>query len=636
MNKNIIEKFFPYPSFRRGQREIAEAVFDVIENGGHVIIEGPSGLGKTAAVLAGAMPHVVDSEIRVLFLARTHRELDRVIDELRLINNLTQVSGASIRGKLEMCINKVIIEGSPDHKTHAEICSMAIKEGKCEFYNNLYKKDKLVNNFMKEAKQIPVKANEVYEICLKYKICPYEVMRSLLSTSQVIAASYMYLINPYIYKNFQKDLGGILEDFLVVIDEAHNLPDFSISALSDSITLRSVKSAMKEAEKYHLNEVKKFAKTLYDFMYDLGAGLEEEGIIKADTIGLIEDIESEFGMTFVAIADVCRYYGKRIKQELLMMNKTPKSYIYKLGEFSTKLYETLGLESFIHVLSKTNGKLQFEIISLDPREVTEPIFRNARATVSMSGTLKPFEAYVDLVGIKDTTTFIDAPSPFKSTNILTLVIRGVTTKYESRNKRAFMEINRLVCEVVENTPGNTGVFVASYDVLEGMINAGIESMLTKPVFIERKDMTSKENDKMISQFKSMCENGGAVLLSVQGGRNAEGEDYPGRQMSSVVIVGIPFARPNVRVNAQIKYYDKVFPGKGRFYGYILPAVRKSSQAAGRPFRSLEDKGIIVLADRRFLWKTIRDSLPKWIKVNFRILDGKPGQIARIVKNFYAS
>lgn len=84
-------------------------------------------------------------------------------------------------------------------------------------------------------------------------------------------------------------------------------------------------------------------------------------------------------------------------------------------------------------------------------------------------------------------------------------------------------------------------------------------------------------------------------------------------MNGVVLVGIPYARPTPRVQAQIRYFEKKFPGKGRYYGYYLPAHRKLVQAAGRVHRSAEEKGSIVILDYRVLWRSIRKDLPDWMK-----------------------
>ena len=90
---------------------------------------------------------------------------------------------------------------------------------------------------------------------------------------------------------------------------------------------------------------------------------------------------------------------------------------------------------------------------------------------------------------------------------------------------------------------------------------------------------------MVQDFKACGGKGGAVFLGVQGGRTSEGVDFPGNQMNSVIVVGVPYAEPTPRVKAQIDYYDKRFPGFGREYGYILPAMKKASQAAGQTHKN---------------------------------------------------
>jgi len=43
----------------------------------------------------------------------------------------------------------------------------------------------------------------------------------------------------------------------------------------------------------------------------------------------------------------------------------------------------------------------------------------------------------------------------------------------------------------------------------------------------------------------------------------------------------------------------VLPGFSREYGYISPAMKKASQAAGRPIKTLDDKAAMIFLDYRF-------------------------------------
>jgi DNA excision repair protein ERCC-2 len=188
--------------------------------------------------------------------------------------------------------------------------------------------------------------------------------------------------------------------------------------------------------------------------------------------------------------------------------------------------------------------------------------------------------------------------------------------------------------VAENTPTNTGVFAASFEVLNQILSEGLEDALGKPLFHEKREMTSEQNEKMVSNFKACGGKGGAVYLGVQGGRTSEGVDFPGNQMDSVVVVGVPYAEPTPRVKSQIEYYDKCFPGFGREYGYVLPAMKKASQAAGRTIRTLEDRGAIVFLDYRFATSYCRGFIPSWINNGMKVLPNEKGVLAQEISDFF--
>jgi DNA excision repair protein ERCC-2 len=99
-------------------------------------------------------------------------------------------------------------------------------------------------------------------------------------------------------------------------------------------------------------------------------------------------------------------------------------------------------------------------------------------------------------------------------------------------------------------------------------------------------------------------------------------------------VGVPYAEPTPRVKAQIDYYEKCFPGLGREYGYVLPAMKKASQAAGRPIRTLDDKGAIVFLDHRFATNYSRSFLPAWVNNGMKTLPDIEGVLAKEIQVFF--
>jgi DNA excision repair protein ERCC-2 len=201
----------------------------------------------------------------------------------------------------------------------------------------------------------------------------------------------------------------------------------------------------------------------------------------------------------------------------------------------------------------------------------------------------------------------------------------------------FKKMNEKINEVLYCTPANTGVFCASYKVLEGLLSYGLEMIVKnnrKKLFIEEPGLSASENANMVEDFKSMSQlpNNGAVLLGVCGGRNSEGEDYPGDFMNSVVIAGFPYHLPTPRVEAKIEYYDKVFNKQGWNFAYLYPAIQRANQASGRPIRRLSDKGSLIFMDNRF--KNKHQWISEWVKKELQVIPDKKNAIIQRLYPFW--
>jgi len=79
---------------------------------------------------------------------------------------------------------------------------------------------------------------------------------------------------------------------------------------------------------------------------------------------------------------------------------------------------------------------------------------------------------------------------------------------------------------------------------------------------------------------------------------------------------------------------KSFPEHGREYGYVIPAMKKASQAAGRPIRTLKDRAAMIFLDHRFSTLYRQRFLPSWIRDNLKMLPDKDGAIARELAGFF--
>ena len=78
----------------------------------------------------------------------------------------------------------------------------------------------------------------------------------------------------------------------------------------------------------------------------------------------------------------------------------------------------------------------------------------------------------------------------------------------------------------------------------------------------------------------------------------EGFDAPGATLKGVVIPKLPFSKPTDPLSCERATRDDA-----AWRRYVLPAaVLETKQAAGRLIRKADDRGILILADKRLITK----------------------------------
>ncbi len=633
-------EYFPYKDLRPNQREFIELVSEAAKNGENAIIEAPTGFGKTVSVLAGILPSAKEGGYKVLYLARTHRQMDRVIEEIKAISGKSPVSGVELRSRKELCLHNYLTQFTTDAYTAMVVCKNLKKLGKCPFYENEKKKKAEFEELVRFFLESPSHPAEILSYAETLELCPYDLTKRMAEKADVIVASYLYLLSPSIRENFISSLDVDYSDLIVVFDEAHNLPDQAISALSDRISINTVNRAIKEADEYNEHEIA-------NFLSIFGRGLE---ILFQEKLGSkdVQETPIQPELVFEHVVNVLNFdtrwlvktlndmvaIGDSIREDRIEKGKPPRSYIGRVGEFLLLWLSLIGREDYLFIMSRDRG-LSLELVALDPSKALGFI-RDVRSAIFMSGTLTPLEAFRDIMGIEN-ARLKKFPRMVKRENAQVLVAKDVSTRGEERSLQAYRKMVDYIVEAAKIIPKNIGVFTASYEVLQGLLSANLGVRLEetgKAVFIEKQGVSSAENDALVRAFKAHAKGNGAVLLGVMGGRNSEGQDYSGDEMNGVILVGIPYARPTPRVQAQIRYFERKFPEKGRYYGYFLPAHRKLVQAAGRVHRSAEEKGSIIVLDYRLLWRGIRKDLPDWMVETMRPVD--LGRMKLYLRRFWAN
>ena len=646
--------FFPYKQFREQQENIIKQIEKASKEKKNTLLVAPNGSGKSIIALSALLSLAFEKNLKIIYMCRTHSQNTRIIKELTKISQLLEskkftmkVNGLSIRGRNEMCLNKTLLSLKLNPKESMTVCSDLRKNRNCIYFLNLLKKKDQYKNPILIAPEIldkPIDAEELLGFCSKKTLCPYFLSKYLLKNMKIIICNYQWIFNPSIRESFLQFVDKELNNCIIVLDECHNIIDMATEVNSDRITPYSLRLCLRDLEMYRSPILmQSFIKILLNHLNKKKEKMiNGEKAIKPDSF--LEQVSSKLGFSDLGqlknFIEEIHEFSVSIHDEKITNGEISRDYVGSFAEFWLKWLKTYMLENyfFSYNINASKGKrnLSLEIVALDPREIVIPILKSCYTSLSLSGTVNPY-VYNNLMGLKESGKNyqgIIAKSPFKRENIKAIITEGVNTRRENRKPIIYKKMVSKINEVLYCTPANVGIFCASYKILKALLKYDLEDVVkdnNKKLFVEEAGLSASENAFLVNEFKSMSTlpNNGGVLLGVCGGRNSEGEDYPGSHMNSVIIAGFPYHLPTPRVEAKINYYNKVFNKQGWNFAYLYPAAQRANQASGRPIRKIKDKGSLIFMDSRFKEKA--KWITEWIRNELEIVPDREGAL---IQNLY--
>jgi len=398
---------------------------------------------------------------------------------------------------------------------------------------------------------------------------------------------------------------------VLVVDEAHNLQNINLN--SDRITEGTLLNAIKEADEYGLKGI---VKAVSQFQVKLNA------LKKNMKSGELEEVTFEplsLASDLLTHVSQMKRWGEIIRRDRLEEGKAPRSSLHHLARFWERCSELASVRGITFVATLEDDRLALEIWDMRSSEILSECWNRFLSVIFCSGTLKPIPAFADIVGLSNYAQ-VEVPSIYDKDNVKAVVLSDVSTRGEEISVEMCEKYVNAIYYFVDALNTNVAVFVSSYRILENLIKEGLLKELSKlrrRVFVERRDMRGDEAREVLEKFKKCATvDVKGVLIGVMGGRFAEGADFPGKELEGVFLVGIPFDKPTARVREYVRYYQELYgEDKGYFYSYVLPALRRASQAVGRALRSMEDRAMIVCGDYRYL--NYLDLLPDYVRDNVR-------------------
>jgi len=139
------------------------------------------------------------------------------------------------------------------------------------------------------------------------------------------------------------------------------------------------------------------------------------------------------------------------------------------------------------------------------------------------------------------------------------------------------------------------VLFTSYEMLKNTYTIIKESVEVERFILIAQGITSGSRERLKKNFQSYEQ---AILFGTSS--FWEGVDIPGEDLSSLVIVRLPFQPPDHPVyEAKAQYLKE--SGENPFMEFALPnAVIKFKQGFGRLIRSSQDRGIVFICDARIM------------------------------------
>ena len=576
---------FPHEAPRPIQEKLIEAIRNAVRSGENLIAEAPTGSGKTAAALHPALAEGLASGRQVVFLTSKTLQQKMAVSSL-VAMNARAFQTVQVRAKERMCANDRIL-------CHEEFCRFA------KDYPEKMDRSDLLGRLRKDFAHLDPET--VFEEARREEVCPFEVQLELASRADAIVADYNYVFEPA--AALRHLTGEDLSEAILLVDEAHNLPDRARQIFSPELVEEDLATLRN-----------RLVLQSGDLFADMVISIEElieivqaaaEDLPEGEAIAEIEPpTERILDLRLDWEAKLMRYLAWKRETRLALVDDPVMDFHFALQRFSAVL-SMLGPD-FTCVVERRAAGIRLGLVCLDPARALGPVFRAAHSTILLSATLTPPEAIERVLGLeRDRTSSISLPPPFPPENRKVMIVSSVRTTFKAREKN-YERIARLLADMSDAHPGNDLVLFPSYRFLAAVSELMPETR--SKLLVQRPDSSHFERQRLLEAL-SAPPPGGTLLFAVSGGMYAEGVDYPGELLSAVFVVSP--ALPQVSFERELlrRYFDEREEA-GFDYAYLQPGMTRVVQAAGRLIRSEKDRGVIALVCARFLEEPYASRLPR--------------------------
>lgn len=588
-DESIAKMVFPF-EYRKGQKEMALCVYRTIENSGHLYVQAPTGIGKTMAAIYPTVKSFVQGDVSKLFYLTAKTIAHTVArDAIRLLMDRgLEFSAVILTAKEKICLQEKMDcnpELCPYARGHYDRVNRALYE--------LVQGEKIID---REA---------VTKCAEKYSVCPFELSLDVTLFADAVICDYNYVFDPRVgLKRFFAADGSASENYVFLVDEAHNLVDRASSMYSAQI----VKEDFLELRKKLSGYGGRIAGCLGSCNREL---LELKKAVPAEGYSVLGSING-LHLKLLNLHDAIELFledNRQIPEREELLN-----FYFNLTSF-LNIAEMIDDNYIIYDEILPDGRFMVKLYCVKPAANIRTCLDRGKATVFFSATILPVRYYMEMLSDCPDDQAIYIQSPFPRENRRIYIADDVTTRYTRRNDEQYVNISRYIESMVNAREGNYMVFFPSYAMLEKVVGISGNMNFSHDVKIitQTPYMNEEDRERFLQEFDGSQN---VLALCIMGGIFSEGIDLVGDKLVGAVVVGPGLPQVCTERKLMMEYFDnrnqsgdRWVDSEGFRYSYQYPGVNKVFQAAGRVIRTEDDQGVILLLDERFAARRYTDLFP---------------------------
>ncbi len=590
---------FPHEEIRGGQQLLVDAIDDALAEGRPLLAQAPTGTGKTAAALFGAIRYAARRGARVFYATPKSTQHLHVAQTFEA---LCEASAAAV----------------PEDAKPPLAVSLHARARLCRQGSNICDRrtcPRLANHSVDgpgvaatlAAKHRYVGGKELADAGRAHKVCPYELGFDLAHVADLIIGDFNYVFDPTI-----AILSSSPIKTLVVVDEAHNLFERARAYSSARLMLREL-----ELAEQAIDGADPSALAANTWVAEVRAAIQQataDPPREQDGTGrLIHDGTFELDAFPPALSSLAQRARplllRRVSQappRQSVGGDDPDPFaevlrtVIRCAEATDFVTDTLVPYG---VAATNRGGAGVGLVCVDPARALLRRHREALGIVAMSATLQPLTYWCDVLGLEALdAVMLEVPSPFSPDQRRVVIAQDISTTYRDRGN-SLPQVAGLIAEVVALRPGPYIVFFPSFSYL-----GAVAEHLPPPgqVFMQGPNTSLGQRLALLDRFRGT--KGPRVLMAVSGGVFGEGIDLPGDELLGAFIVGPCLPPIGFETAAMARHFEATRQA-GFAYAMLYPGMQRVVQAAGRVIRREEDSGVIVLIGQRFTRPEIVECLP---------------------------